>query len=76
VRCLRPMLFASTLYRRFSQSVTVPNGYPLTCVASPVPLSGAQTQIAFEAEGVDHIVSVNRANLDELAKPLCRYICN
>jgi len=32
--------------------------------------------IYIEAEGVDHIVLVNRANLDELAKPLCRYICN
>lgn len=35
---------------------------------------GAQTQIAVEADGVDYFVSVNRANLDELAKPLCQAV--
>jgi hypothetical protein len=45
------------------------------CESGKRSLSGcAQTQIAVEADGVDYFVSLNRANLDELAKPLCQVV--
>jgi L1 cell adhesion molecule like protein len=45
------------------------------CESGKRSLSGsAQTQIAVEADGVDYFVSLNRANLDELAKPVCHTV--